>query len=505
MTVRSALPFAFAILLALWGCQRSADTGTVFSLVSSAECAFLEPSLKRMAKEHGFALDIQYLTPQDMVQALGRGRDFQGDAVLAPSGEWLVLGDTAGVVSERTPVMELPLALGVRQEQAKELGLSPEGLAASDLTRLTGEGKLTYLLASPSQTAVGLAAYIGLAQAQTGKTIPLHLADVNHTDTLEALKTVFSGVARSSGSPVWVKYLFESGGYPAVLHYRHVLREANQEAAGGGGEPLMVIPILGGEMAARPTLGYVDRGHPAKHEAYDNIRTLLTSEETRRQLAGRGIAPPQAKAQGVPWRREDLAGLMALYQERLRKPSLTVYAVELSAKMKGFAEREAKRAIRMALDSKQSADRFLQAQPKDQTYLIVYNDKVVKSWRLDAMSEDQRTQFLTQFDALPPQGKANPYSALAEAGTLLLRQDLTHMLPSVILLAYDTPTAPGKSLRDVRQLWQTLRREVPIQAIQFGEISRDKLDAIAEATRGRIFDGRTDLPGAVFAARGYNN
>lgn len=505
MTVRRALPLAIAILFALWGCQRQSEPGPALSLASSAECAFLEPALKRLAKEEGFALEMRYLTPQELLQALEKGRDFPADAVLAPSGEWLVLGDAAGVVTQRTLIMELPLALGVRQQQAAEFGLSPKGVATGDLARLAGEGKLSFLLASPSQTAVGLAAYIGLAQAKTGKSIPLRLADVNQAEPLEALQAIFAGVARSSGSPVWVMQLFESGGYPAVLHYRHVLAEANQEAIAGGGEPLVLAPISGGDLAARPTLGYVDRGNQAKREAYDKIRTLLTSEAIHRQMAARGIAPPQANAQAAPWKREDLAGLLALYQERLRKPSLTVYVVELSARMKGFAEREAKRAIRMVLDTRQSADRFLQTQPKDQTYLIVYNDKVVKSWRLDSMSEDQRAQFLAQFDALTPQGKANPYTALAEAGAQLLRQDLTHMQPAVILLPYDTPSAPGKSLRDVRQLWQTLRREVPVESIQFGEISRDKLDAIAESTHGRIFDGRNDLPGAVFAARGYNN
>lgn len=505
MTLRRALPLAIVIVFTLWGCQRQDDAGAPFGLVSSAECAFLEPALKRLAKEEGFALDIRYLTPQDMVQALGKGREFPGDAVLAPSLEWLVLGDTATAVTERTPVMFLPLALGVRQQQAEEFGLTPQGVTVADLARLANEGKLSYLLASPSQTAVGLAAYIGLAQAQTGKSIPLALADVDQTETLEALKAVFSGVARSSGSPVWVKHLFESGGYQAVFHYQHVLREANQDAARDGGEPLVIVPLVGGTPAARPTLGYVDRGQNAKWEAYAKIRALLTSDDTRRQMAARGIPAPEAAGKDAAWKRDDLAGLLTTYQERLRKPSLTVYAVEISAKMKGYAEREAKRAIRMALDSKQSSERFLQAQPKDQTYLIAYNDKVVKSWRLDSMSEDQRTQFLAQFDALPPQGKANPYNALAEAGSLLMRQDLTKMLPSVILLPYDTPTAPGKSLRDIRQYWQTLKREVPVECIQFGEISRDKLDAIAEATRGRILDGRGDLPRAVFAARGYNN
>ncbi len=505
MTLRRALLLAIALVTALWGCHRQDSAGSAFSLASSAECAFLEPALKRMAKEEGITLDIRYLTPQDMVQALEKGRDCPADAALAPSGEWLTLGDAAGVITQRTQVMTLPLVLGLHQQLAQECGLTPEGVSIADLARLTGEGKLSYLLASPSQTAVGLAAYIGLAQAQTGKPLPLALADVDQAASLEALKTIFSGVARSSGSPVWVRHLFESGGYQAALHYRHELQEANQDATRDGGEPLVLTPILGADLAARPTLGYVDHGQDAKRAVYDKIRTLLTSEEIRRQIAAQGITAKEASTDGIAWKRADLAGLLTLYQERLRKPSLTIYAVELSAKMKGFAEREAKRAIRAALDPKLSADRFLQPHPRDQNYLIVYNDKVVKSWRLDSMSEDQRSQFLGQFDALPPQGKANPYTALAEAGTLLQRQDLGKMLPSVILLPYDTPSAPGKSLRDISQFWRTLKREVPVECIQFGEISRDKLDAIAEATRGRILDGRNDLVKAVFAARGYNN
>ena len=45
---------------------------------------------------------------------------------------------------------------------------------------------------------------------------------------------------------------------------------------------------------------------------------------------------------------------------------------------------------------------------------------------------------------------------------------------------------------------------VPVYGILFGDASEDQLARIAEATSGRVFDGRDDLIGALRDAKGNN-
>jgi Ca-activated chloride channel family protein len=45
---------------------------------------------------------------------------------------------------------------------------------------------------------------------------------------------------------------------------------------------------------------------------------------------------------------------------------------------------------------------------------------------------------------------------------------------------------------------------VPVYGILFGRASEDQLVQMAEATSGRVFDGRDDLIGALRDAKGNN-
>jgi Ca-activated chloride channel family protein len=46
--------------------------------------------------------------------------------------------------------------------------------------------------------------------------------------------------------------------------------------------------------------------------------------------------------------------------------------------------------------------------------------------------------------------------------------------------------------------------DVPVFSIMFGDADQTQLDALAELTRARVFDGKTDLTAAFKNAKGYN-
>ena len=47
-------------------------------------------------------------------------------------------------------------------------------------------------------------------------------------------------------------------------------------------------------------------------------------------------------------------------------------------------------------------------------------------------------------------------------------------------------------------------KDVPMYSITFGEADEYKLEAIADLTNGKVFDGKHDLVKAFKAVRGYN-
>ncbi|WP_459934079.1 substrate-binding domain-containing protein [Fundidesulfovibrio butyratiphilus] len=498
---RLAMALLVVVCATLAGCdKRESPASDTLTLITCNEASFLEPHLRRLARKEGFHLNLRYMAVQELVRELAKGQNAQADAVIAPCAEWLALAEvqSPGVLGKPVAVMNLPVALGVRQSQAQALGLEASGVDADRLCALAAEGKFTFLLSSPSQSGAGLAVYLGMVRALSGGTDPATLSP----EAKEKLKAFFSGVSRSAGSHLWVKSLFETGAYPAMFNYVHVLEQTAQDMARDGGEPLVVTRVKGADMVCAAVFAPV-RKKDAPKELCDKVADSLTSDRFRNHLVSQGREPADRDV-SMPSGKV-VADLLDVYQSQLRRPSLTVLAVELSSPMKGYAERELKRAVRQALDPGLLAERFLQSEPGDQLYLLVYADKVVKTWRLDTLGARQRTEALAQFESLTPKGGSNPYSALAEAGALAAKANCADCLDQVILVAYDNPTVPGKTMAQVRQQWQSLRREVPVQGVLFGNMTPARMDEIAMVTRGRIFDGRTDLSRAVLAARAYNN
>jgi Ca-activated chloride channel family protein len=46
--------------------------------------------------------------------------------------------------------------------------------------------------------------------------------------------------------------------------------------------------------------------------------------------------------------------------------------------------------------------------------------------------------------------------------------------------------------------------DVPVFSVMFGEANQAQLKGLAELTRARVFDGKTDLVRAFKNAKGYN-
>ena len=97
----------------------------------------------------------------------------------------------------------------------------------------------------------------------------------------------------------------------------------------------------------------------------------------------------------------------------------------------------------------------------------------------------------------------NIYLPVQRALQLIQAEGTENAFPAIILLT-DGKSNRG-SLEDVRSaLAATGLEDVPVYGITFGEADVNQLDAIAELTAGRVFDGSKDLVGAFRKAKGQN-
>ena len=195
-----------------------------------------------------------------------------------------------------------------------------------------------------------------------------------------------------------------------------------------------------------------------------------------------------------------------LYQTAFRKPSLTVYCLDFSGSMKGEREERLKEAMRLILDQDRARQVMLQASPRDETVVILFNSQVIQERRVKGNDARALRDLWATIDSMTPAGGTDIYSPVIRAYELIQqRAGLGDCFPAVILMT-DGESNTGRTFGDLEEYLKSrrIRGEVPTHAISFGEASEAQLKALTEATSGRVFDGKKDLATAFREVKGYN-
>ena len=104
----------------------------------------------------------------------------------------------------------------------------------------------------------------------------------------EQITQLLSGVDRSSGSSDWLKDLFLTGGYDAMVNYECLVISANQELEARGEETLYAVYPYDGLSIADSPLGYVDNGDAEKEQAFLDLQEYLLSDEVQNEIQRTG-------------------------------------------------------------------------------------------------------------------------------------------------------------------------------------------------------------------------
>jgi len=512
------------VALLLAGCSN--NSGPPFTILSGSENEVLEPLVQEFCKSRGAACTMRYQGSLDIALALKPGNDPATDAVWPAASIWIDMFDTARRVKSVKSIAQMPVILGVRYSRAQALGWIGAKVTSRDILAAVEAGKLKFLMTSATQSNSGAAAYLAMLAAGIGKPDLIESGDLDKPEVLATVRALLKGVERSAGSSGWLADLYRDGErtgaqYQAMWNYEAVIKETNDRLIAEGHEPLYAIyPEDGVSMADSP-LGFVDRGRGKEVEGFfADLQAFLLSNDIQGRIAKTGrrvelgrakLLPADEKTNLDPSRRLTvirppepavIQKALLIYQEALRRPSLTALCLDVSGSMQGPGVTQLLDAMRFLLTPARTREMLVQWTRADQIIVLPFSDHVL--WTARASGEEaEQAGLLAQALQLHADGGTDFYTCGARALALMkpLLDDGNH-LPAIVIMT-DGKSQGGMSTFETA--WRADGRRVPVFGVTFGsEVDRSQLDNLAKLTGGRVFDGTKSLTDAFRAVRGYN-
>ena len=489
-------------------------------ILSGSENQELEGILDDFARERGVNIEMDYRGSLDIMRTL-QGESIDYDAVWPASSLWLTAGDTQYRVKHTQSISITPVVFGIRQSLAEELGFVGTEVSVSDLLSAIQSGKLNFCMTSATQSNSGCSAYIGFLYALLGNPDVITSESLQTPGLSEQITQLLSGVDRSSGSSDWLKDLFLTGGYDAMVNYECLIISANQELEARGEETLYAVYPYDGLSIADSPLGYVDNGDTEKEQAFLDLQEYLLSDEVQNEIqrTGRrtgyegvseenrdvfrtdwGIQPDRVLS---PIRMPSTDVLMEglnLYQTEFRKPSLTVYCLDYSGSMEGTGRAQMVEAMSQILIQENAEKNLLQASEHEVNILIPFEGYPRDIYTAVGNGSELESLY-TKVEAEEATGGTDIYAAATESLRQLGNYDLSQYTPAIILL---TDGVSDGSIDAFQTAYEAFGADVPVFSIMFGSADPTQLEELAELTHARVFDGREDLIGAFRSVKGYN-
>lgn len=504
------------------------------AILAGSENEALEPLIQDWGRKNGVDITLTYLGSVDISRELGLGKASVYDAVWPAHSLWIELGDTQKAVAHATSILRSPVVLGVKKPIAEKLGwVGRADVTIQDIQAAAADGAFRLAMTSATQSNSGASAYLGFLYALAGNPDILTADMLDDPALHDKMRALLAQVDRSSGSSGWLKDSFveNPGIFDAMFNYESVIIEADQALVAKGEPPLYIIYPANGLAVADSPLGLINKGDAAKETAFLALQAFLLSPETQDRLLalGRragliGLAAEGADTAvwnpdwGVDLARdiapiptpasEVIAKALTLYQSELRKPSLTIWVLDVSGSMEGAPLDQLKQAMHLVLDPQAAAVNLLQPSSRDVTIILPFNHLTAAPTVVTGGTSEDLSEALARVDALQAEGGTDLYGAIGEAVALLdpYAKDgtLTDFLPAIVAMtdgASDTVNRDWMLAQIAALPWAG---DIPIHSIAFGAADEDQLKALSAASVGRMFKAGDDIAKALRAAKGYN-
>nr|WSW61576.1 VWA domain-containing protein [Streptomyces sp. NBC_00998] len=488
-------------------------------VLASSELADMEPVLKAAKAATGVSVELTWSGTLDAAEQVASGKaDGKYDAIWLSSNDYLRLRpEAAGKLSSETPVMSSPVALGVRADALARLGWKPEEVTWSAVHEAVSAGKLSYGMTDPVRSNSGFSALISVASGLSGAQAALTDADVKTAQP--KLKEFFAGQKLTSGSSGWLATAYaKRGDVDAVVNYESVLLSMNRDAK----TDLTVIRPRDGVVTAHYPLTLLTSAPAGARESGRALTDYLSGAEAQKAITEKTFRRPVAAgvqpAAGLnadkrrelpfPGTRSVADGLLASYENELRRPSRTVYVLDTSGSMEEDDRIGRLRSALTELTGTGGSGPGQRFRDREEVTLLPFGDKVKKVLThvvepgnpgpaLDAIRGDVKS--------LRPEGGTAVYGSLKAAYEHLGKGN-TDAFTSIVLM---TDGQSGDKAKDFDSFYAGLpdaQKHTPVFAVLFGDSDRKELTHITELTGGRLFDatdGNGSLDGAFEEIRGY--
>jgi Ca-activated chloride channel family protein len=518
--VRHLIALAAAALL-LAGCGGSHPT---FHILASTEQKTFQPIIQDYCEQKQVACVFNYEGSLDIGLTLSGEEVTGADAVWLASSVWIDIYDLHHRVKNLKSIASTPVILGVRMSKARELGWIGKPVHMDDILAAVNAKRLSFLMTSATQSNSGASAYLAMLAASFGKPDRLDPRALDDADARAKVKALLTGVARSAGSSGWLKDLYLATSvsehpFDGMWNYEAVLKETNDSLRAQNSELLYAVYPADGTTFANAPMGYVDRGQSADIKSFfDGLQAYLLSPDVQAKIAasGRRTAPGMARpAPPEPdWNFDPsrivhaialpapsvIARALTLYQEALRKPSLTAICLDFSGSMRGYGETQLKAAMSSLLDPGQASHNLIQWTPADRIVVLPF-DSHVREVDSSNGSIAAQADLLTKVRAQSADDGNDMYACAERALSAIQPYLVTDQFLPAIVIMTDGRSDPHKGFEDN---WRKEGHELPIFGVTFGNAQATQLDELATLTRARVFDGNADLAEAFRSLRGYN-
>ena len=257
------------------------------NIISSSENQDLEPIITQYATNKGYTVNIEYAGTLDIMQKLNSGEKY--DAVWSSNSIWLYMLDSSKVKTSDSKYTSInPVIFAITKSKADELGFTKKTVYTKDILDAISQGKLKFSMSNPTSTNSGASAYLGIVSTLAGNPEVLKTENLQDETLKEQIRTLFTGLERSSGSEEFLEELFLNGDYEAVVTYESSIININRQLIANGKEPLYAIYPVDGVSISDSPLAYIDNGDESKKEIFKDIQSYILSDEGQQLLQKTG-------------------------------------------------------------------------------------------------------------------------------------------------------------------------------------------------------------------------
>ncbi|MBI1892034.1 MAG: VWA domain-containing protein [Burkholderiales bacterium] len=497
----------FLILLALAACDKSSQSsanhqqrpvaaeGNTFRILAGSELKDVADLVQAFGRSMNINVQFDYTGTLDAVDRLADGGKY--DAVWVSHGKYLqLIPEVKNQIKASEKTMYSRVVLGVKRDAANKLGWKSGKTGWNDVVKAAKAGKFRFAMTNPTGSNTGFVALAGLAAELSGKGDALEVKDI----PADKLKELFAGQSMTAGSSGVLADMFAAtpDKVDGIINYESVIRSMASK-----GQALEVIIPKEGVITADYPLMLLSNS--AQQSFYQKLLEYLRSDSTQKQIAASTFRTPLAGSGSDEVVNElPFPGSLAVVEAILKgflddfsKPSTSFYVLDVSGSMEG-ARIKALRDSMLALaqGDASASGRFSTFRARERVYMIPFNHAPLPMMQFDLSESAEKNkpvveQMRQSIQRLEAGGGTAIFSAVASIYEQAQQELINGDRLVSIIVETDGDNRNGISLTELREfVYSKGEPRVPIFAILFGDGNPREMQALAEMSRGKVFDAK---------------